>query len=152
MKKLTLTINEKDYTIQIEKFGPNEAVLSGDGRRYNVGLKDLGIERAATTAPVVQAPPPSMASTPAISKPVASQSAPKPPSQGGNSILAPLPGLMIKFLVNAGDSIKAGQNVCVMEAMKMENFIPSTKDGTVKEINVKVGDSVLEGSVLLTLE
>lgn len=54
-------------------------------------------------------------------------------------------------MVNENDSVKAGQNLLLMEAMKMENQIPAPYDGTVKCIHVKKGDSVSEGDVLIEI-
>jgi biotin carboxyl carrier protein len=67
-------------------------------------------------------------------------------------IMAPLPGVITSIKVKAGDSIKSGQVVAVLEAMKMENDLQSEVDGTVREVKVEKGDSVLEGAVIITLE
>ena len=64
---------------------------------------------------------------------------------------SPLPGVIIAVKVNIGDSVKAGQEVAVLEAMKMENSIEATHDGTVTAIHVSKGDSVLEGAAVVTI-
>ena len=64
---------------------------------------------------------------------------------------APLPGVVTKLCVGAGDNVKKGQTVLVLEAMKMENNIAAEADGTVSAICVKAGESVLEGTTLLTI-
>ena len=64
---------------------------------------------------------------------------------------SPLPGVIIAVKVNVGDSVKAGQEVAVLEAMKMENSIEATQDGTVTAIHVAKGDSVLEGAAIVTI-
>ena len=69
-----------------------------------------------------------------------------------SSILAPLPGLILKIMVKVGDIVKPGQEVIIMEAMKMENEIQSHIRGTVREIKFKEGDSISEGDVLIVLE
>jgi len=69
-----------------------------------------------------------------------------------NAIKAPLPGMILKIAVSVGDDVKAGQDVMHMEAMKMENEVQSNVDGRVKEIQVKEGDSVSEGDILIVLE
>ena len=71
-------------------------------------------------------------------------------AQGGN-ITAPLPGTMTAVLVKPGDRIREGQTVAILEAMKMENEIQAEAGGTVKEVNVSKGDSVLEGTIIVTL-
>ena len=64
---------------------------------------------------------------------------------------APLPGVIIDICVNVGDTVKQGQKVAVLEAMKMENDIEAAFGGTVTAINVNKGDSVLEGAPIVTI-
>ena len=65
---------------------------------------------------------------------------------------APLPGLILEIQVKEGDEVKVGQDILVMEAMKMENEIQSNQSGIVKSIKVDEGDNVYEGDVLIELE
>ena len=67
-------------------------------------------------------------------------------------ILAPMPGTIVDILVNVGDEVLEYQEVLMLEAMKMENAIPSPEAGTVKEIRVKVDDKVSTNQVLMVLE
>ena len=69
----------------------------------------------------------------------------------GSPIKAPLPGTIIELKVNVGDTVKKGDVVLVLEAMKMQNNIESEFDGTVTSITVKQGETVMEGAVLLTI-
>jgi acetyl-CoA/propionyl-CoA carboxylase biotin carboxyl carrier protein len=84
--------------------------------------------------------------------------APKPKaatSTGGGgtgTITAPMQGTIVKVLVNAGDSVQAGQALLVLEAMKMENTISAEKDGTVAEVKVSAGETVSTGTTLVVLE
>jgi biotin carboxyl carrier protein len=75
-------------------------------------------------------------------------------SAGGNAspLKSPLPGVILEVKVKEGDSVKAGQLLMVLEAMKMENNIDAHKAGVIKSIEKRQGDSVLEGDVLLTIE
>jgi pyruvate carboxylase subunit B len=70
----------------------------------------------------------------------------------GSTVTAPMPGLILRYLVNAGDSVKAGDPVVLLEAMKMQNNLPSPRDGRIATVRFKAGDSVNRGDVLLTLE
>ena len=67
-------------------------------------------------------------------------------------ILAPMPGTIIEVQVNQGDNVVEGQELMVLEAMKMENPIVSTESGKIKEINVKVDDKVATKQVMLVIE
>lgn len=66
-----------------------------------------------------------------------------------NNLEAPMPGLIIDLRVNAGQSVKEGDSLLVLEAMKMENIIKAAGDGVVKRVNIKRGDSVEKGQVLI---
>jgi 3-methylcrotonyl-CoA carboxylase alpha subunit len=67
-------------------------------------------------------------------------------------LTAPMPGKVITLLVGAGDAVKRGQAVAVMEAMKMEHTLHAPRDGTVGEMLCGVGDQVAEGAELLRLQ
>ena len=73
-------------------------------------------------------------------------------SQGSNDILAPIAGKVLSIKVNVGDTVKKGQTVAVIEAMKLENEIQSSFDGKVKQIVVSAGDDVRNKDVLIVLE
>ena len=73
------------------------------------------------------------------------------PSGDAKQVTSPLPGVIIAVKVNVGDSVKAGQEVAVLEAMKMENSIEAVQDGTVTAIHVVKGDSILEGAAIVTI-
>ena len=67
-------------------------------------------------------------------------------------ILAPMPGTIINILVKEGDEVLEYQEVIILEAMKMENAIPTPEGGKIKEIKVKVDDKVATNQVLMVLE
>ena len=70
----------------------------------------------------------------------------------GKVVAAPLPGKVVELCVKVGDTVKAGQKVAVLEAMKMENDIPSEHSGVVKQILVAEGDTLQEGQAILVVE
>lgn len=67
-------------------------------------------------------------------------------------IKAPMPGLVVRVEVNAGENVEAGQGLVVVEAMKMENELRATHAGVVEQVHVKAGDRVEKGAVLVTLK
>lgn len=69
-----------------------------------------------------------------------------------DSVLAPMPGLVLKMMVAAGDSVEEGQPLLILEAMKMENVIKSPTSGVIKSIDVEVGAAVEKKKVLLVFE
>ncbi|MBN2602300.1 MAG: biotin/lipoyl-binding protein [Candidatus Marinimicrobia bacterium] len=154
-KTLKLEINGKDYSVTINEFNAYEAVVTFNDKTYTVGLKDLGIEQVSDLQPKNVVEPAIVSPSPAINivPTVSTGPAPKKPLPvvSGSSIVAPLPGLILKIHVKPGDAIKAGQNLVVMEAMKMENDVQAPANGTVKSILIKEGDSVNEGDVLIEL-
>ncbi len=102
---------------------------------------------AAAPKPAAAAPKPAAAAAP---KPAAAPAA-APAKGGAGAITAPMPGLIVDVTCKVGDKVKAGQQVVVLEAMKMQNPLNSAVDGEVKAIFVKQGDSVAVGQVLVDI-
>ena len=143
MKTYKFKINGNEYNVEINSVEGSNASVTVNGTAYQVELEN------APAAPVQAAPSPvSSAPAPVQSAPAA----PKPAASGaGKAVTSPLPGVIIAVKVNVGDAVKAGQEVAVLEAMKMENSIEATHDGTVTAIHVAKGDSVLEGAAVVTI-
>lgn len=114
-----------------------------NGNEYKVEIEEVGGTITNVSAAPVQAAPQTSAPRPAAAS--------APASAGGTKVTSPLPGVILDVAVKEGDSVKKGDKVVVLEAMKMENVIEATADGVVKEIKVKKSDSVLEGDVLVVI-
>ena len=71
---------------------------------------------------------------------------------GSGKVTVPMQGTIVKILVSIGDLVEAGDPVCVLEAMKMENNVLADKSGEIKEIKVGVGDSVGSGDIVVIIE
>ncbi len=69
-----------------------------------------------------------------------------------SEIIAPMPGTIVKILLKEGDEVLDGQDVLMLEAMKMENPIPATVSGKIKEIKVSVGDTVAAEQLMIVIE
>ena len=128
MKKFNVTVNGKAYVVEVEEAGSAPV--------------------AAPVAAPKAAPAPVAAAPKAAPAPAA---APAPVPAGAGTITAPMSGNIFKLLVNVGDTVKNGQAVVILEAMKMENEIFSPCDGTVKEVRVAQGATVQPGEVLLVI-
>jgi len=152
-KTLQLEINGKTYAVTIKEFNAYEAVVNLNDKTYRVGLKDLGLEQVADLTQKIASPE---SSTHIIPTTIPHESGPilhKPKTiTHASAVVAPLPGLIQRISVNIGDLVKIGQQVIIMEAMKMENEIAAPRDGRIKSIRVRVGDSVNEGDILVELE
>lgn len=158
MKTFKFKINGKDYAVDIKDVDGQEMRVAVNGTDYHV-LVDQEMRKMSTVserpaphvtaaANVVQRYNP--ATSPKESPVATPHSAPKT-SSTGNTVVAPLPGTILDVFVNVGDTVKEGQSVVLLEAMKMENHIEADTAGTVKEVCVRKGDSVLEGDVLIVI-
>ena len=118
--------------------------ITVNGTSYDVSVEELA---GGTAAPVAAAPAPVAVSAPAAAP------APAAPAGGAGSIKvsSPMPGKILAVKANVGDSVKKGQVILILEAMKMENEVVAPADGTIASIDVTVGASVESGDTLATL-
>ncbi|MCL2081397.1 MAG: biotin/lipoyl-binding protein [Oscillospiraceae bacterium] len=128
--KYDVTLNGKVYEVEVER---GEAIL--------VNVSEAA-QPAPAAAPVAAAP-----------APVAAAPAPAPAAAAlsGEAISSPMPGTILKVNVAAGDAVKKGQVLLILEAMKMENEIVAPRDGTIAGIAVAKGSKVDTGAPLLSL-
>ena len=146
MNKYQYKVQGVDYDVEIEEVEGNIAKVNVNGIRFDVEMKQP-INPASTLKKVhVQAPKP--VSRPSVAP--AAQAAPAP-AGAGSPVKAPLPGTITEVKVNVGDTVKVGDVVLVLEAMKMQNNIESEYEGTVTSITTKQGETVMEGAVLMTI-
>ncbi len=149
MKEYKFKINGNDYAVAINSIEGNIADVTVNGASYKVEMENApATAPAAPQAPVQAAP----VAAPAPAAAPAAAPAPAPAASGaGKKVTSPLPGVIIEVSVKVGDQVKEGQQVAVLEAMKMENTIEATVSGTVTAVNVNKGDSVLEGAPIVTI-
>ncbi len=129
-----------------------------DGDYFSVEVEAIGGAPVITGITPVAAPAPRPAPAPApkpaaAPAPAPAVAAPKPaaPVEGGAKLEAPMPGMVIRYEVKEGDSVKEGDVVMILEAMKMENSILAPASGTVKQLCCKDGQSVQKGDVLAVI-
>lgn len=108
-----------------------------NGTNYEIEIEEI-TGAQAQAAPAAQATP---AAAPAAT----------PAPAGGESVNSPMPGTILAVNVKAGDAVKAGQVLMILEAMKMENEICAPVDGTVSAISVNQGATVETGTLLCTI-
>ena len=149
MNKYQYKVQGVDYDVEIEEVEGNVAKVVVNGVRFDVELKQP--INPTSTLKKVHVEAPKTLARPSIA-PAAAPVAEEPAATGtGSGIKAPLPGTITDVKVNVGDTVKQGDVVLVLEAMKMQNNIESEYTGTVTAINTKPGESVMEGAVLLTI-
>ncbi len=139
MKKFKFTIQGNNYDVELLDFEDNIAKVEVNGTKYSV---EVHKEQKYSKTPVLVRQP--------VPSPTRGQTKIKK-SIGATQINAPLPGNIMQVFVKAGDEVKKGDKLLMYEAMKMENNILAEKDGQVTTVKVQVGDSVLEGDLLIEI-
>ena len=117
--------------------------ITVNGNVYDVTVEEGG--QGSTQAPKAAAAPKAAPAAPKAAAPAATGAA------GSVKVEAPMPGKILKTVAAAGQAVKKGEVLIVLEAMKMENEIVAPQDGTVASIEVAVGDAVESGALLATL-
>lgn len=130
MRKFNVKVNGQPYEVEIEEIAEGFYV--------------------APVAPVMPAPTPVKAAAPVVAQVAAPAPAAAPTAAQGNKLLAPMPGTIVGFKVEAGATVKKGQAVIILEAMKMENEIAACNDGVISFVTTK-GSSVNTGDVLAVI-
>lgn len=116
-----------------------------NGNTYEVEVEELG----GAFTPVAAAP---VAAAPVAAAPKAAPKAPAAPvAAGSTKVVAPMPGKIVDVKVSVGQSVKEGEVVAILEAMKMENEVVAPSAGTVASVNVTAGNAVETNDVIVTL-
>lgn len=151
MKQYKYKINGAQYDVVIDSIVGSTAKVQVNGIPFEVEMQGSVLDE--NDLPVQAATDETAAAAPASAATPAAPAAPaaKGAAGAGTPVKAPLPGVVTKVLVSAGQTVKKGETVLVLEAMKMENNITAECDGSVTGICVAAGDSVMEGTVLLTI-
>lgn len=119
-----------------------------NGVRYDVEVQEEGVVIGSVPVPPVNLPA-DVASAPAVAG--VQSAAPVEVAAGDTAVNAPMPGKIIQVSVKTGDTIKKGDTVVVLEAMKMQNEIPAPVGGTVKSVQVTSGQAVKVGEVMAVI-
>jgi biotin carboxyl carrier protein len=148
MNEFKIKINGNDYNVVINNVEENTIDVEVNGLSYSVEIDKPLRNKKTAARPVVTR---SVENT--VSAPVAPVAKPSQVSAGSaaGAVKSPLPGVILEVFVKVGDSVKAGQKLLVLEAMKMENTINADREGKVTEVKAQKGDSVLEGADLVII-
>lgn len=131
LRKFKIAIDNKEYLVEMEEIGGvnNPSANAAPVEEF------VSQQRVEETKNVEEP----------ISQPIISESV------GAEALTAPMPGAILKVLVNVGEAVKQNQPIMILEAMKMENEIVANHDGIVKGIHVQQGDVVNPGDALITI-
>ena len=141
MNQYKYTINGNKYEVVVGDITDNIATLTVNGEEFKVEMEKQA--EPEKKKPVVRAAAVAADDAPAADKGAVNKA---------NAVKAPLPGVITDILVEVGQEVQAGDNVIVLEAMKMANNLQAEKSGKVTAICVKVGESVMEDDALVVIE
>jgi biotin carboxyl carrier protein len=136
MRKFKITVDGKVYEVEVEEVGGNESSAGTISVPQPVATKAKEELVSQKTVKPSSNPAPAKAPTAAVV---------------GEEVVAPMPGKVLQFKVSEGDSIKDGDTLLILEAMKMENEIIANASGNIKKINVAANDLVDTGDVLMVI-
>lgn len=143
MKNYKFTIHGTQYEVEINSVEDQTINLNLNGTPYEVKV-DKEIKQTKT---------PKLMRSVAVPSTEGDATNARTNAAGATAeIKSPLPGTVLDVMVKEGDTVKVGQHLLLLEAMKMENNIDSDKEGVVKTIKVRKGDAVMEGDVLIVME
>mgnify|MGYP000847474749 FL=1 len=137
---IKVEIEGKVYKVSIKNVHSNPVLAEVDGKVYQVFPE---VQGPAVIPAAVTQPAPVSAPAPA---------APAPSAGNGLTLNAPLPGVIVSIDVQAGQTVRLGQQVCTLEAMKMKNVIRSDRNGIIAQVNVNAGDLVKHNQPLFTFQ
>lgn len=144
MKEYRYEINGKNYRVRIRETYGDVAVVEVNNQIFQVNIKTATVLQPVSAKPAVISAPGAPAPAQAPARPASSPA-------GNGAVRAPMPGVILKVLVDEGDMVNAGDPLMIIEAMKMENDIKATISGTVAKIMVDAGDSVNTGDQLVMI-
>jgi biotin carboxyl carrier protein len=139
--KYRMTVNDQTYEVEIVDLHASPVVVKVDGEQFEVLPEMVELE-------IAQPAPRPVNTQPRVTPSNGGSSSPRNP----NAIAAPIPGVIVSISVKVGEVISVGQEVCILEAMKMKNVIRASRAGRIEDIKISVGQQVRHSDVLMTYE
>jgi len=161
MRRYTLNIGSREFVVDVQEVDADQFEVTVGGESYAVILaEDQAMGGTIVPVPQARAPQVTSAAAPAASGAPAAPTAPttapaarKPAGGGGKGALkAPMPGVILEVNVKAGDKVTRGQQVAILDAMKMHNVVGAPREGTIAEVCVDAGQTVGHGDVIVTFK
>ncbi|MGD0003518.1 MAG: biotin/lipoyl-containing protein [Anaerolineaceae bacterium] len=143
--KIKVKIDEQVFEVEINDLAARPIMALVDGQCFEVWPEEDNSPTLAKVQPVEKLAP-AIPSVPAAPTPRAASAG---EVDKGKAVLAPIPAVILSVAVCAGATVKVGQELCVLEAMKMKNAIRSTRAGVIANVYVSEGDHVKHGQVLV---
>ena len=146
-RKFNVFVDDDYFEVAVDEVGGSPVVSYVQPMAMGAPMPAAAAPAAALTAKKPQA------AEAKETKPEAEAAAPAAAGEAveGTPVTAPMPGMIVKYEKEIGDSISQGETVVVLEAMKMENALPAPASGTIKSVNFSSGDSVAKGDVLAVI-
>jgi glutaconyl-CoA/methylmalonyl-CoA decarboxylase subunit gamma len=162
MRRYNLRLRDREFTIDVQELSAERFAVVVDGQTYDVvlsgdeDLPDADISPALQPAgapashaqPAARVAPARSVATPTPTA-AASPVAPRPRAGGAATLSAPMPGVILELFVKPGDVVQRGQQVAVLDAMKMHNLIGAPAAGTIVEVCVAAGQAVGHGDPIV---
>ena len=145
MKVFKYKINGSPYRVVVQKSDQESVELEVNGTPFLVEIEQ---KKKKPISSIQRQTSPSSAQTIETTRPTVTRTT---VAAGSIVVNSPLPGVVLDIKVKVGDAVKKGDTIIVLEAMKMENNIQASSDGTVSKVSVEKGASVLEGAELIVI-
>jgi len=139
-----VTVGGKEYQVKIEDVNAQPVQTVVNGRVVQVWVQEQAPAPAAAQGEGRAAAP----SVPSVASPTAI--AAQPGAASDCEVRAPMPGTIVSLEVQPGDQVEIGQNLCILDAMKMNNRIRAPRAGTIAQVHVTIGQQVQHGDLLIT--
>jgi biotin carboxyl carrier protein len=140
-----VTVGGREYQVEIDDVNAQPVRAVVNGRVVNVWVHEGG---GVTTTPPAEVSPAQAPPVPSVISPTAT--AAQPGAASDREVRAPMPGAIVSVAVQPGDQVQSGQDLCVLDAMKMNNRIRAPRAGTIGQIHVSPGQQVQYGDLLVS--